>query len=297
MKMPPRMLQIEELASLYESICPRYPELAGQVAIVTGSSRGIGLGIALRLAREGMRVVVNSRPVGDAPGAGAESGGVAAPRGGDAVSTAEALGSLGATVLAVPADVGRTSDVDRLFDTTLEAFGRVDLLVNNAADLRRGPFFEVDEALLDAQLASNVRGPYLCSRRAAEIMRRSGGGNIIHISSVGGLRAHWQGLPYDMTKGAIDAMTRAMSLELAGFGIRVNSIAPGPIYNRGGDPALGPWAAAARKRVPLARLGTTLEIGAVAAFLASPDASYITGQIIYVDGGLTAQLTPAGQPV
>jgi len=207
------------------------------------------------------------------------------------------LRSLGATALAVPADVGRTSDVDRLFDATLQAFGRVDLLINNAADLRRRRFFEVDEALLDAQLASNIRGPYLCSHRAAEIMRQTGGGNIIHISSVGGLRAHWPGLPYDMTKGAIDAMTRAMSLELASFGIRVNSIAPGPIYNRGGDPALGPWAAAARKRVPLARLGTTLEIGAVAAFLASPDSSYITGQIIYVDGGLTAQLTPAGQPV
>jgi len=279
MKMPPRMLQIEELASLYESIRPRYPELAGQVAVVTGSSRGIGLGIALRLAREGMQVVVNSRSAADTE------------------STAAALRSLGATALAVPADVGRTSDVDRLFDATLQAFGRVDLLINNAADLRRGRFFEVDEALLDAQLASNIRGPYLCSHRAAEIMRQTGGGNIIHISSVGGLRAHWPGLPYDMTKGAIDAMTRAMSLELASFGIRVNSIAPGPIYNRGGDSALGPWAAAARKRVPLARLGTTLEIGAVAAFLASPDSSYITGQIIYVDGGLTAQLTPAGQPV
>jgi len=279
MKMPPRMLQIEELASLYESIRPRYPELAGQVAVVTGSSRGIGLGIALRLAREGMQVVVNSRSAADTE------------------STAAALRSLGATALAVPADVGRTSDVDRLFDATLQAFGRVDLLINNAADLRRRRFFEVDEALLDAQLASNIRGPYLCSHRAAEIMRQTGGGNIIHISSVGGLRAHWPGLPYDMTKGAIDAMTRAMSLELASFGIRVNSIAPGPIYNRGGDPALGPWAAAARKRVPLARLGTTLEIGAVAAFLASPDSSYITGQIIYVDGGLTAQLTPAGQPV
>lgn len=279
MKTPPATLQIQELASLYEAIRPRYPELAGQVAIVTGSSRGIGLGIALRLAREGMRVVVNSR----------------SPE--QTEIAAAALRSLGATALAVPADVGRTSDVDRLFDTTLQAFGRVDLLINNAADLRRGRFFEVDEALLDAQLASNIRGPYLCSHRAAEIMRGAGGGNIIHISSVGGLRAHWQGLPYDMTKGAIDAMTRAMSLELAGFGIRVNGIAPGPIFNRGGDPTQGPWAEAARERVPLARLGTPLEIGAVAAFLASPDSSYITGQIIYVDGGLTAQLTPAGQPV
>lgn len=273
------MPQMQELASMYEAIRPRYPELADQVAIVTGSSRGIGLGIALRLAREGMRVVVNSR----SPEAVDEA--------------AAALRSLGATVLAVPADVGLTSEVDRLFDTTLQAFGRVDLLINNAADVRRGRFLEIDEALLDAQLAGNIRGPYMCSHRAAEIMRRAGAGNIIHISSVGGLRAHWQGLPYDLTKGAIDAMTRAMSLELAVYGIRVNCIAPGPIYNRSGDPTQGRWAAAARERVPLARLGTTLEIGAVAAFLASPDASYITGQIIYVDGGLTAQLTPVGQPI
>ena len=284
MKTPPRMPQMQELASLYEAIRPRYPELADQVAIVTGSRRGIGLGIALRLARKGMRIVVNSRSP-------------------EAVETAAAaLRSLGATTLAVPADVGRTSEVDRLFDTTLQAFGRVDLLINNAADVRRGRFFDIDEALLDAQLAGNVRGPYMCSYRAAEIMRRSGAGNIIHISSVGGLRAHWQGLPYDVTKGAIDAMTRAMSLELAAFGIRVNCIAPGPIDSRhvcrrSGDPVQGPRAAAARKRVPLGRLGTTLEIGSVAAFLASPDSSYITGQIIYVDGGLTAQLTPVGQPI
>ncbi len=278
------MPQMQELASLYETIRPRYPELADQVAVVTGSSRGIGLGIALRLAREGMRIVVNSRTP-------------------EAVeAAAAALRSLGATTLAVPADVGRTSEVDRLFDTTLQAFGRVDLLINNAADLRRRHFFDIDETLLDAQLAGNIRGPYMCSTRAAEIMRRFGAGNIIHISSVGGLRAHWQGLPYDVTKGAIDAMTRAMSLELAAFGIRVNCIAPGAIYNRdvgrpSGDPAQDPRAAAVRERVPLGRLGTTLEIGSVAAFLASSDSSYITGQIIYVDGGLTAQLTPVGQPI
>lgn len=279
MKMPSRALNIQELTSLYATIHPRYPELADQVAIVTGSSRGIGLGIALRLAREGMRVVINSR----------------SPE--TVEATAAALRSLGATALAVPADVGHPDEIDRLFETTLRAFGRVDLLVNNAANLRRDPFFEVDAALLDAELASNIRGPYLCSYHAAKIMRAAGGGNIIHISSVGGARAHWRGLPYDMTKGAIDAMTRAMALELAAYGIRVNSIAPGPIYNRSGDPTQGRWAAAARERVPLARLGTVLEIGAVAAFLASPDASYITGQILYVDGGLTAQLTPVGQPI
>lgn len=273
------MSHVQNQLALYESIRPRYPEFTDQVAVVTGSSRGIGLGIALRLLREGMRVVITDRVAEEVE------------------ITAAALRSLGATVLAVHADVGYTAEVDRLFEATVQAFGRVDLLVNNAADLRRGPFLDLDEEMLDAQLASNVRGPYLCSHRAAELMRGSGAGNIIHISSVGGLRAHWQGLPYDLTKGAIDAMTRAMALDLAPYGIRVNCIGPGPIFACGGDPFQGSWAEAAKERVPLARLGVTLDIGAAVAFLASPDASYITGQVLYVDGGLTAQLTPAGQPI
>ncbi len=273
------MPQFQNMSPLYESIRPRYPELRGGVALVTGSSRGIGLGIALRLAREGMRVVINS------------------PFPAEVEAAAAALRALGAVVLPVPANVDTTPEVDRLFEEMLSSFGRIDLLVNNAADVRRGQFFEVDESLLDAQLASNIRGPYLCSYRAAENMRHTGGGSIIQISSVGGVRAHWQGLPYDVTKGAIDAMTRAMAIELAVSGIRVNGIAPGAIYNREGDPTQGPWAEAARERVPLARLGTSLEIGAVVAFLASPDSSYITGQVIYVDGGLTAQLTPIGQQI
>jgi NAD(P)-dependent dehydrogenase (short-subunit alcohol dehydrogenase family) len=268
-----------DTASLYESISPRYPELAGQVAIVTGSSRGIGKGIAMRLAREGMRVVINSRTP-------------------EAVETTAAeLRDLGADVLTVPADVGRTVDVDKLFDETLRVYGTVDLLVNNAASLRRTHFFEVDEALLDLQLADNIRGPFVCAHRAAKVMRDSGGGNIIHISSVGGLRAHWKGLPYDLTKGALDAMTRAMALELAAYGIRVNGIAPGAIDTGRRPPSGDPGRESVVRRVPLGRFGTPLEIGSVVAFLASADASYITGQIIYVDGGITAQLSPAGQPV
>jgi NAD(P)-dependent dehydrogenase (short-subunit alcohol dehydrogenase family) len=268
-----------EAASLYESIRPRYPELAGQVAIVTGSSRGIGRGIAMRLAREGMKVVINGRTSATVE------------------ATAAEMRGLGVDVLAVPADVGRTEDVDRLFDQTLRAFGTVDLLVNNAANLRRVHFFEVDESLLDDELASNIKGPYMCSYRAAEVMREAGGGSIIHISSVGGLRAHWSGLPYDVTKGAIDAMTRAMALELAAHGIRVNAVAPGATRTERTLPPEHPRLQAIARRVPLGRFGLPLEIGAAVAFLASPDASYITGQVIYVDGGITVQLSPPDQPL
>ena len=268
-----------ETASLYASIRPRYPELTGQVAIVTGSSRGIGKGIAVRLAKEGMKIVVNSRTVETVE------------------ATAAELRNLGVDTLAVPADVGRTDGVDRLFEETLRAYDTVDLLVNNAANLRRLHFFEVDEALLDDELASNIRGPYMCAHRAAEVMRDAGGGNIIHISSVGGLRAHWSGLPYDVTKGALDAMTRAMALELAEHGIRVNGVAPGPIRTERTLPPDHSRMLAVAQRVPLQRFGLPVEIGSAVAFLASPDADYITGQIIYVDGGITAQLSPAEAPV
>lgn len=268
-----------EIGSLYESIRPHYPELAGQVAIVTGSSRGIGKGIAMRLAREGVKVVINGRTA-------------------ETVETTTAeLRALGAEVLAVPANVGQDEGIQALFEETLRAFGTVDLLVNNAASLRRRHFFEADRALLDLALGDNIRGPYLCSYRAAEVMRESGHGNIVHISSVGGLRAHWRGLPYDITKGAIDAMTRAMALELAVYGIRVNAVAPGATRTERTPPPEDPRAQVVAERVPMGRYGTTLDIGAAVAFLASSDASYITGQVLYVDGGLTAQLSPHEKPV
>ena len=258
----------------FNAIKPRYPEFKDQVAIITGSSRGIGKGIALRLAREGMRVVLN----GLDPGRVAE--------------TLTEMSAIGIEALGIPADVGTSDGVKKLIGNTLEAHGRVDLLVNNAADLRRVPFFEIDEAMLDNQLAANIRGPFLLSYKAAEIMKANGGGNIIHISSVGGLQAHWPGLPYDLTKGALDSMTRAMALGLAEYGIRVNAVAPGATVTERTPAPEDPRVQAISKRIPLERFGLATEVGAVIAFLASPDASYITGQIIYVDGGLTAQLAP-----
>lgn len=267
-------MNTEEYQSLYASIQPRYPELKGQVAVVTGSTKGIGRGIALRLGREGMRVVVNSRTATDVQ------------------ATTAALQGLGINAIGVTADQARTEDVNRLIDETVRAFGTIDLLVNNAADLSRGHFFDVDEAWVDREFAANIKGPYLLAQRAAEIMRPRRSGNIVHISSVGGLRAHWAGLPYDVTKGALDAMTRAMGIELAAAGIRVNCIAPGAIYTEGWGPPDSPWLKDVAERIPLGRLGTPLEIGAAVAFLASTDASYIIGQIIYVDAGITSQLTP-----
>jgi 3-oxoacyl-[acyl-carrier protein] reductase len=263
-----------DLQALYKSIRPRYPELRDQVAIVTGSSRGIGKGIALRLAREGMRVVIN---------------GLNSER---VTQTVNKMQEIGITSLGIPANVGTSEGVEKIITQTIKSFDRVDLLVNNAADLRRVPIFEIDEEMLDNQLSVNIRGPFLLSLKAAEVMKDQGGGSIIHISSVGGLQAHWPGLPYDMTKGALNTMTQAMALDLAEFGIRVNAIAPGATVTEKTPGPDHPRIRTVSKRIPLLRFGLAEEIGAAVAFLASPDASYITGQILYVDGGITAQLSP-----
>jgi 3-oxoacyl-[acyl-carrier protein] reductase len=270
---------VNDYRTVYGTIMPRYPELRGRVAVVTGSSRGIGKGIAVRLAREGMQVVINSRTPADVE------------------HTADELCELGAEALAAPADLSDTAGVDALFGRALSVYGTVHLLVNNAAIKRRDHIFEVSEELLDQHLAANIRGPYLCAQRAAEIMRDGGGGSIVHISSIGAIRAHWRGLPYDVAKGAINAMTQAMAIELAEYGIRVNGIAPGPIVTRGPFPATRPSAERGVERVPMRRYGHPLDIGAAVAYLASDDASYITGQMVVVDGGVLAQLTPRDTPV
>lgn len=258
----------------------RYRELRGRVALVTGASRRIGRGIALRLAHEGMRLLLSSR-------------------GGRALEEAAAAArAAGAEVLAVEADLADPSAAADLVDRAVERFGTIDLLVNNAADMRRVPFLETAD-MLDDQLAVNVRSPYLASLRAFAIMQPRRRGCIVHISSVGGLRAQGPGLPYDLTKGAIDAMTRAMALDGAPHGIRVNAVAPGATMSPEEQelPAMRRTVEERVPRIPLGRLGTPLDVAAAVAFLASDDASYITGQVLYVDGGITAQLHPPGQAI
>lgn len=266
-----------EIEGHFRAITPRYPEFKGQVAVVTGGAKGIGLGIVLRLAREGMRVVIADKDE-------------------QALSAvAAALTDLGGQILPFAGDVSQPDVIRDLFAAAEEKFAALHLLVNNAADLRRRRLLDEHEALLDQQLANNIRGPYLCSYYAAKIMRAAGGGSIVHVSSVGGLRAHWNGFPYDVTKGAIDAMTRAMAIDLAEYNIRVNAIAPGVTSK-----ALGPEAKLKGNpevlaRIPLQRAGTLAELASAVAFLATTEAGYITGQVIYIDGGITAQLSPPGQ--
>lgn len=268
-----------QIETYFDQVTPRYPELTGQVAVVTGGAKGIGQGIVVRLAREGMRLVVADV---------------------DEESLAETTADLrrvGVETMPFYGDLGQSDTIERLFQQTKSEYGTVDLLVNNAASLERRRLLDEHEELLEEQLATNIRGPYLCSFHAAAIMRESGGGSIVHISSVGAFRAHWNGFPYDVTKGAINAMTWAMAIDLAEYNIRVNAIGPGATRTYRTPPDEHPSIQALSARIPLGRMGSVAELASVVAFLASPEASYITGQVIYVDGGITAQLSPRGQGI
>ena len=243
----------------------------------------------MRLAREGMRVMLSDL---DTP---------------ELRETLADFHAQGADVSAIPVDLSEPGAPEQLIRGMLEAFGRLDVLVNNAADLRRKDLREVDEAFYEYQMAVNVRAPFFLTKLAAQAMiaRAKGAadsgsdrsaGSILYISSVGGLRAHWRGQPYDLTKSALDSLARVAALEYAREGIRVNAVGPGAT-RRELDPPETDRSREVTARIPIGRMAHALEVASVVAFLASPDASYITGQTIYVDGGLSAQLHPPGQDV
>ena len=256
-------------------------KLQNKIAVITGGAQGIGAAIVTRFAQEGAAVVIAD--VNEEK---------------SKLLVTEINGS-GAAAIYVLCDVSNSGQVDELFKKTLERFGRLDILVNNAALVHHPDsnknFLELSaEAWLRA-LDINLTGMFYCSQRAARIMVKqapegqSGGGAIINMSSGGGSRAHRHLMAYDTTKGGIEAATRAMAVDLAPWKIRVNAVVPGNItVDNTLSGATGPEAAA--RTIPLGRPGSPADIASAAVFLASEDAAYITGQRIVVDGGMDAQL-------
>ena len=243
--------------------------MAGKVAIVTGAARGIGRAIATRFSAEQAHVVVN-----DVGAAAAEE-------------VAGDLNARGGSAVAVAADVSVPKQVDHLVETPLRRFGTIDVLVNNASltDTMRH-FLDADDAWWERVIAVNLTGAFLCSSRAARVMARRRSGVIIHMSSGGASRAHRGNAAYDAAKGGIEALTRAMALDLAPYGVRVNALVPGSIDSSN----MSEDAKRARgENIPLGRVGEVDELAGPAVFLASDDARYITGHLLVVDGGLLVQ--------
>jgi len=246
-----------------------HESLKDKVVVVTGAGGGIGRAIAERFAGVGSKVVVND--VRD-----------------DAVDeVVEAINAFGGEAMAGVADVSASAAVGAMVDAVMEAHGRIDVLVNNAGII--SPmlhFFEADEAWWRKIIDVNLTGHFIVSHPIARIMAKQGGGSIINMSSGGATRAHRSFTAYDATKGGIEALTRAMALDLGPYNIRINALMPGSIDTSGMD-------LEARKlrgeNVPLGRIGEPIDMTGAALFLASDDASYITGDVIKIDGGMLAQ--------
>ena len=242
--------------------------LQGRVAIVTGGSQGIGEACARRFAQEGAQVVIAD---------------LADERGRALAAELQAR--------YVHCDVGDKAQVDALVAEVMQAHGRIDVLVNNAGIFRAADFLDVPEEDFDAVLRVNLKGSFLVGQAVAREMAKAGRGSIVNMSSVNGVLAIPNIASYNVSKGGINQLTRAMALALADQGVRVNAVGPGTIATELAAKAVLTSEEAKNKimmRTPLKRLGEPSEIADVVAFLASDASSYITGEIIMVDGGRMA---------
>ncbi|RWN28441.1 SDR family oxidoreductase [Mesorhizobium sp.] len=239
----------------------------GRAALVTGASKGIGAEIARRLARDGFSVVVNYAR-------GAEA----------AESVVREIEAAGGTAIAVQADVGDPKGVARLFDAAEQAFGGLDVLVNNAGIMKLAPLVEMDDADFDRQIAVNLGGVFRGMREGARRLR-DGGRIVSFSSSVVGLYQPSYGV-YAATKAGVEAMTHVLAKELGTRGITVNVVAPGPVATElfldGKSEAL---VETITKLIPLGRLGQPADIAGVVSFLAGPDGGWVNGQVLRANGG------------
>jgi NAD(P)-dependent dehydrogenase (short-subunit alcohol dehydrogenase family) len=243
--------------------------LESKVALVTGASKGVGKGIALELARSGCSVALNY--YSDQTGAEA---------------TAAEIAEFGRAAFPVRGDVGCSVDVKRMFGEVLERFSRLDILVNNAGTQVWKPLIDLEEAEWDRVIATNLKGCFLCTQQAARHMRTAGGGRIVNIGSGCNKLPFPNLVSYTASKGGIEMFTKVAAVELGKYGIAVNCVAPGAIEiertKREASDYAGTWAAL----TPLGRVGQPLDVARAVAFLAGEGGGFITGQTLWVDGGL-----------
>ena len=252
-------------------------KLQGKNVLITGASSGIGQAIAIRFAREGANVAINYR-----------SGANQAEETRCMARKARTNG--GGKEMVVQADVSEEAQVKTMMARVIEEFGSLDVLVNNAGIQKPAPSHEIEASDFDRVLAVNLRGPFLCSREAIRhFLSRGGPGVILNNSSVHEIIPKPKYLPYSISKGGMENLTKSLALEYAGNGIRVNSVGPGAVVT----PINKAWIDNPKARgeveshIPMARPAAADEIASVFAFLASDDASYVTGQTIFACGGLT----------
>jgi len=247
-------------------------DLTGKTAFVTGGSKGIGRGIALELARQGADVAVNYRS--DRKGA---------------EETAGEIRKLGRKAVITGGNVGRSAEVDRMFEEVFAAFPKLSILVNNAGVQTWKGLLELEESEWDLVIETNLKGDFLCTQRAARHMKDNGRGRIINIGSGCNRVAFPKLVSYTASKGGIEMFTKVAAVELGPLGVTVNCVAPGAVEIERTRLESPDYAATWGAITPMRRVGYPLDVASAVCFLASDEAEYITGQTLFVDGGLFSQ--------